>query len=155
MSGFKISRETMRKQQKSVEEIQDLRRRIYLVIGMSPTKKMNATTIAKMVVDDVNDNREVRNTATLVRTMKRNGEIGLTGGKQEGYWSIIRAVGKVTPTYKPTPITKEEDDTEETAPQPKADAKKVVSKTQELINKSIEPMTVSEKPKRITITIEF
>ena len=155
MSGFKISRETMRKQQKSVKEIRELRQRIYLVISMSPTRKMNATTIAKMVVDDPNDNREVRNTATLVRTMKQNGEIGLTGGKQDGYWSIVRAVGKVKPTYKPTPVTKEEDDAEEPAPQPKAEAEKVVSKTQELINKSIEPMTVSEKPKRITITIEF
>ena len=100
MSGFRVSNKVKKYHQMSVQQVQDYKNAIYSFIEQNSTKSMNVTSIARKIVHDPKDKAEVERVGRLIRNMRDQGLVSMSGGAQNGYWSIVREVGRIKPTYK-------------------------------------------------------
>lgn len=171
MSGFKISRKTRKHQKNTMREIAEYKRRILRVVQANPTRQMNMTDIAREAANDHTNENEIQRITHYVRQMKVHGLIGISGGEQKGYWSEVKNVGRVEPTYKPTPVVEEADEKEEapteaSAEDVRAEEEAVESPKvkvpvkrapifQDVIPVRKQPVQVNREPRKITITIEL
>ena len=111
MSGFKISKETMRKQRATSEAVRATARQVKNVITAHRSERMGKSDIARKIANDPTDVNEIARITYCVRQMMKFGEISLSPtskGGTVGYWSIPKVTARFEPTYK-----KPEADTEE------------------------------------------
>lgn len=157
---FRISKQTREAQEESMNSTAIIRDAVYEAIRNNPNQLMNRADICRIVLEDTTlDVRDPNMTRVygILHRMEQQGLIASSGLGRSGFWSIVKVVGKIKPTYqkpkKHIPVEVEEP-TETQVPVKQVEAPIGEVKVEPTVEKTSQNITIT-MPQGVTITINL